>query len=169
MNSVAARMRGGSVGLVSGATSIAGHAAGGGHTPSETALVLLLLGSAGVGWLVAAHGAPRREYAVVTAALLAGQAVGHAALTLDHPAHGATAAPMLAGHLAAALVAAALIVGGTRAAGIAASALARVVPSPFDGAHPASPARLRPASGPDLSGWQYAHHGSSPRAPPVLG
>lgn len=84
--------------------SIAAHAVGGGAvSPGDSSVALLVLGGWAVGAMTAATGNPARlRVLYVMAALTAGQAICHGALTLA-PGHRHTdsSAAMLAAHLVA--------------------------------------------------------------------
>ncbi|MGW0252229.1 hypothetical protein ACWDYH_36945 [Nocardia goodfellowii] len=108
--------RGAFVGSASGAVSVAAHALGGGVvSPGDSSIALLLGACALIGVVVGAlRGAPgsgRSDLGALALLLMAGQAVGHTALTLapghQHVAH--SAGLMLLAHLLAIPVGALLI------------------------------------------------------------
>jgi hypothetical protein len=110
--SSAARLRGGCVGACSASLAVAAHGAGGGGFPSGGSLVALLVVCATVGASVAAcRKTGRPQLATLIAQLLLGQAVGHVILTAaaHHPHSQSPTPPMLAAHVAAAVVCALLI------------------------------------------------------------
>ena len=164
----AARLRGGFVGACSGAIAIAAHGLGGGATPSENALVLLLVTCAAVGVWAGSAGASGRLSAVVLQ-LCAGQAIGHIALTIaaEHSHDLLPSASMLVAHCAAALVCGALIFSAERLYRVAASTLRQVVVllAPLvveEAPHPALPAYR-----PDVILRVLVRSGRSTRAPPA--
>ncbi len=112
--------------------------------PSESAVVLLILACASVGAVVTSIDTRRSPPALLLALMLAaGQAIGHATLTIasDHQHGLLLSLPMLAAHIAAVGVCAVLIRGAERGYVVAASTVAAIVavllrpwaaePSPF--------------------------------------
>ncbi|MEV0246981.1 hypothetical protein AB0H76_10370 [Nocardia sp. NPDC050712] len=135
-------LRGAFIGSASGAVSIAAHALGGGVVaPGDSSIALLLAACGLIGVTVGAPrhsgtGARRSGLAELVLLLMAGQAIGHTALTLA-PAHqhGSHAgAVMLLAHLVAVPVGALLIraaeLGLTRAAASVRKALRALVTRP---------------------------------------
>ncbi|WP_280266065.1 hypothetical protein [Nocardia wallacei] len=123
----AARLRGACVGAASGAVSIAAHALGGGAIAvGSTALTLLVTACTLTGVLVSAIGSGLPRLMLM---LAAGQAIGHAALSMSpehcHPAMFSSA--MLIAHLVAIPVGALLIRGAEVALGRALSSVRRAV------------------------------------------
>ncbi|MFF0816163.1 hypothetical protein ACFYVR_13575 [Rhodococcus sp. NPDC003318] len=166
-----ARMRGGFVGSLSGAVAVAAHASGGGAAPSCSAAVLLLLACTAVGALVSAARPPTRELPFLIAALIAGQATGHAALTVGAASHHGTqpTPTMLTAHAVAVAVAAVLIRGGGRGLAVAASRVRGVLPAPFTAVPvevPGSP--TVPAHRPEFERWLLVGARLGTRGPPAL-
>lgn len=139
-----AQLRGAFVGGTSGAVSVAAHALGGGSmAPSESAVVLLILACASVGAVVTSIDTRRSPALLLALMLAAGQAIGHATLTIasDHQHGLLLSLPMLAAHIAAVGVCAVLIRGAEHGYVVAASTVAAIVavllrpwapePSPF--------------------------------------
>ncbi|MFH5208726.1 hypothetical protein ACHIPZ_11025 [Antrihabitans sp. NCIMB 15449] len=128
------RVRGASVGAVSGSFSLAAHAAASSEAPSEGAITLLLAMSAGLGALVATlskrHRSLRDSSTALVGALVLGQALGHLTLSVasDHH-HGPSLTPtMLGAHAAAVLAIAVVIRYAEQGYRVAANTLARIVP-----------------------------------------
>ncbi|MFD6894236.1 hypothetical protein ACFWB0_06770 [Rhodococcus sp. NPDC060086] len=117
-----AHTRGCFVGGTSGAVSIAAHAAGGGATPGQGSVALLLAAAVAVG----ATAAGTRLSAI--AVLTVGQILGHIALVLESGHIHVPSLAMVAAHIAAVGVAAVLIIGAERGCSIALAALHRLVP-----------------------------------------
>ncbi|EOM74460.1 hypothetical protein DW322_01470 [Rhodococcus rhodnii] len=131
---IAARVRGGAVGALSGAVGIAAHgAAGGGEPPNQSAVTLLLAVCAGIGTLVAAFPVARHRVPFLVSALASGQLLAHGALSLvghgGHGGHGAsgTGAAMLGAHLAAIAVCTIVVLAAENAAAALASRVRRLV------------------------------------------
>ncbi|WP_280374137.1 hypothetical protein [Nocardia wallacei] len=123
----AARLRGASVGAASGAVSVAAHALGGGAVPVDSAAVPLLVAACALtGVLVASVGTGLARLMVL---LGAGQAVGHAALSVapEHCHRPGFAPAMLVAHLVAIPVGALLIRGAEVALGRVLSRVRRLV------------------------------------------
>ncbi|WP_338079969.1 hypothetical protein [Antrihabitans stalactiti] len=164
----AARLRGGFVGACSGAITIAAHGLGGGETPSENALVLLLVTCAAVGvWAGSAAASGRLPVLVLQ--LCAGQAIGHIAITIaaEHSHDLLPSTSMLAAHCAAALVCGALIFSAERLYRVTASTLRQVVvvlaPLVVDEA----PLPALPAYRPDVVLRLLVSSGLGTRGPPA--
>ncbi|GAB2697178.1 hypothetical protein GCM10027089_18620 [Nocardia thraciensis] len=120
-------MRGASVGAASGGVSIAAHALGGGTIAlGSTALALLVTACTLTGVLVAAAGTGLPRLMLM---LAAGQAIGHAALSMSpehcHPAMFNSA--MVTAHLVAIPVGALLVRGAEIALGRVLSSVRRAV------------------------------------------
>lgn len=170
-----AHVRGGSVGAVSGAVSIAVHGMAGGGTPPADGAVLLLAACTAIGALVVSLPATRRRGALV-AALTAGQLVGHLSLSVgsDHTpvsehTHWLTmSTPMLAAHLAAIAVSALLIRCAERGCHAAIAAVTRIVLAVL--ASPPAEAPLwtsTPVHRATLSPWLLAGATAGVRGPPM--
>ncbi|MCX4096971.1 hypothetical protein [Nocardia sp. alder85J] len=129
-----ARLRGGCAGAMSAALSIAAHGwASGGMPVSSGTLTLVLAAASVVGALVTGLGlaTPGARTVPLAGALLGGQLLGHATLTLDMagmPHRSAWTPAMLAAHAVAALAAALLIRSAEAAYRIGCAAVARVLP-----------------------------------------
>jgi hypothetical protein len=154
-----ARLRGGLAGATSGAVSIAAHALGGGGTPSQGAVALLIATTLGVGVTAAGTRLP------VAAVLVAGQVLGHLMFSLDTGHAHVPGLAMLAGHAAATAVAALLLAAAERGCRVALAALRHVTPKLFTPLRvfTAVPAAPRP---PVLQGLLRSA-GIVPRGPPV--
>jgi hypothetical protein len=163
-----ARLRGASVGTVSAALGVAAHALGGGGDSTESSIVVLLLGCAAIGAIVANIRVARYEFLVLMAALAAGQLVGHTTLMLgaDHTSHGLIPPGMLFAHAAATVLCALLVRGGGRAWAFALSALARIVPAQFTASPVVVIPTVRPAHVPRLARWLLVGGRVGTRAPP---
>ncbi|MGW5385018.1 hypothetical protein [Nocardia sp. NPDC003963] len=167
----AARVRGAAAGLISGAVSVAAHGwAAGTGPPDSTAVVLLALASAAVGALVTGLRPLRTGTAGLTAALLAGQLLGHISLGWGsgHLHHGdlQLTPTMLAAHLLVACVAAIIVRGAEFAYRVTATALARLVPvAPRTPAVP-DPPLLRDLHRDRVVAWILAADIGRTRAPP---
>ncbi|MFG1784087.1 hypothetical protein ACGFIU_16750 [Rhodococcus oryzae] len=162
-------MRGAFVGSTSGAVSIAAHALGGGAAPTESSVVLLMLGCAAVGAVIASVRVARHQLLVVAAALSLGQAIGHIALEMGAVhLHGPQLSPqMVAAHAAAVAVTAVLIRAGERGCISALSALSRRVPAPFTEVPVLVPVAVRvPADSPTPARWLLVGSGTGTRGPP---
>ncbi|RMI29713.1 hypothetical protein [Nocardia stercoris] len=127
----AARLRGGAAGVVCGVLAIAAHGwAAGGPPPASGALTLLLAAATVVGAVVTTLPSARRSATALAAALLAGQALSHAALSADAMTmpggHAMWTPAMLAAHTVAAAVAATVIHGAGLAHRTLATAWARI-------------------------------------------
>ncbi|MFD4369587.1 hypothetical protein [Rhodococcus sp. NPDC058521] len=108
-------LRGTAVGALSAGLAFAAHGMGGGPAPPPSALVLLLIVCAGLGAVVASIPAHRHGRMYLTAALGAGQLLGHVALSATAHAHSAVPpVAMLLAHTAAAVLCAALVAGAER-------------------------------------------------------
>ncbi|WP_231496678.1 hypothetical protein [Rhodococcus sp. UNC363MFTsu5.1] len=164
-----ARMRGAFVGSTSGAVSVAAHALGGGTAPTESSVVLLVLGCAAIGAAIASVRVDRHQLLIVAAALTLGQAIGHVALAMGavHP-HGPQLGPaMVAAHAAAVAVSALLIRAGERGCVAALSALTRRIPAPFvEAPVPGPVADCVPSDGPMPARWLLVGSGTGTRGPP---
>jgi hypothetical protein len=162
-------MRGAFVGSTSGAVSVAAHALGGGTAPAESSVVLLMLGCAAVGAVIASVRVNRHQLLVVAAALALGQAIGHLALEMGAVhLHGPQLGPeMVAAHAAAVAVTAVLIRAGEHGCVCALSALSRRVPTPFAEAPvPAPIAVCVPADSQAPARWLLVGSGTGTRGPP---
>lgn len=128
-----AQVRGGFVGAVSGAVSIAAHGIAGGGTPSGAGAVLLIAVCVAIGAIVVSLPAAIHRRSALVAALVAGQCGGHLSLTLvsgqvaEHTHPLSLSAPMIAAHAAAVVVSAVLIRGAERGCRAAITAITRVV------------------------------------------
>lgn len=113
---------------MSGLTAVLGHALGGAHVPGSAAVVLVVLCSAVVGAI--ASTVLVRRVAAVAVCLSAGQLVGHCLLGVaaDAP-HGMSgpSMPMLAAHVAAAVLTAGLVCTAERLFAAVALAVWRLV------------------------------------------
>ncbi|NLU83590.1 hypothetical protein [Rhodococcus sp. HNM0569] len=125
---VAARVRGASVGALSGAVTVAAHGAGGGAVPSDGPLALLVAVCAGAGMVA---GSSRSTLRALMLVLAVAQLVGHAVLTFaDTHQHGSGIdGRMIAAHTVAVAVGAWVIRGAERGLRVAASAVRRIVPT----------------------------------------
>ncbi|MFJ1455810.1 hypothetical protein [Nocardia sp. N2S4-5] len=127
MTDPAARLRGASVGAAAGAVSVAAHALGGGSVGLGSAAVSLLVAACALtGVLVASVGTGLARLMVL---LAAGQAVGHAALSVA-PGHchpPVFTAAMVVAHLVAIPVGALLVRGAEVALGRVLSSVRRMV------------------------------------------
>ncbi|TSD94271.1 hypothetical protein FOS14_21190 [Skermania sp. ID1734] len=104
---VIAPLRGASVAATSGVLSLAAHTAAGGELPCHSSAAVLLCSCVGLGWMIGSLRA-RASVGVVVALLVAGQIVGHGALTAFSIGHSTSLTPtMLAAHAIATLAAAA--------------------------------------------------------------
>lgn len=103
-----ARLRGGFVGALCGATTLAAHGIAGGAVPGGASIVVLVLACGALGL---AAGIPRRTPVAHLALILAaGQATGHLLLVLSAHHHGpVVTVPMVAAHVLAAVLGAALV------------------------------------------------------------
>ncbi|MFI5720159.1 hypothetical protein [Nocardia sp. NPDC051750] len=129
----AARVRGAVAGLISGTVAVAAHGwAAPTAVPDSTAIMLLGATSAVLGALVAGLRPLRTGAAGLTAALAAGQLLGHICLGWGsgHLHHGdlQLTPAMIAAHISAAWAAGLLVRGAEAAYRGAAAALARVIP-----------------------------------------
>ncbi|WP_327150027.1 hypothetical protein [Nocardia sp. NBC_01329] len=167
----AARVRGAAAGLISGAASVAAHGwAAGTSPPDGTALTLLALAAAAVGALVTGLGPLRTGTAGLTAALLAGQLLGHISLGWGsgHLHHGdlQLTPAMLTAHLLVAGAAATVVRGAEFAYRVVATALARLVPvAPRPPVVP-DPPSLRALHRDRVVAWILAAEIGRTRAPP---
>lgn len=167
----AARVRGAAAGLISGAVSVAAHGwAAETSPPDGTALVLLVLTSAAVGALIAGLHLLRTGTAGLTAALLAGQLLGHISLGWGsgHLHHGdlQLTPAMLAAHFLVAGAAATVVRGAEFAYRVVATALARLVPiAPRPPVVP-DPPLLRDLHRDRVVAWVLAADSGRTRAPP---
>jgi hypothetical protein len=164
-------MRGGFVGSMSGAVTVAAHAAGGGMTPSQSSVVLLVLACSAVGALVSAIRVRRHDLVFLVAALAVGQALGHATLSVGAGAHhGLQLGPaMLTAHAVAAVAAAVLVRAGGRGCEIAVASLRSILPAPFTPVPaPALPVRPLPVLPRQLRRWLLVGARLGTRGPPVL-
>ncbi|MFC9786658.1 hypothetical protein [Rhodococcus sp. NPDC127528] len=164
-----ARMRGGFVGSLSAAVSVAAHAMGGGSAPTESSVVLLVLGCAAVGAVVASARATR-TVPVLAGALTLGQVVGHTALALGAVHHhGPQLSPgMVVMHALAVVVAAGLIRAGERGLALAVSALHRILPVLFAAFPVTTPVVVGvPAYRPRLARWLLVGARVGTRGPPL--
>ncbi|WP_332112623.1 hypothetical protein [Rhodococcus maanshanensis] len=164
-----ARMRGAFVGSTSGAVSVAAHALGGGTAPAESSVVLLMLGCAAVGAVIASVRVDRHQLLFVGAALTLGQAIGHIALAMGAVhVHGPQLGPqMVAAHAAAVAVTAVLIRAGERGCVSVLSALSRRVPAPFTEVPVLVPVAVcAPVDSPPLARWLLVGSGTGTRGPP---
>ncbi|ORA21807.1 hypothetical protein [Mycobacterium aquaticum] len=113
----AARLRGTSVGVLTGVLSVAAHGAAGGGWPAGAVTAQLALLAATLGTVASTVRAANRAW-VLVGLLGAGQVLAHALLAIDGHTHGShplqPGALMLAAHLVAVTVGALLIAGGTR-------------------------------------------------------
>ncbi|WP_019930604.1 hypothetical protein [Nocardia sp. BMG111209] len=141
-----ARLRGGCAGAMSAALAIAAHGwASGGMPVSSGSLGLLLAGASVIGALITGLGSAGGGIATLTAALLGGQLLGHATLTMDMagmPHRSPWTPAMLAAHTMAACCAAVLIRGAEAAYGIACAAASRALPLLLRTPAPAGPPAL---------------------------
>lgn len=162
-------MRGAFAGSISAAVSVAAHAAGGGMAPTESSVVLLVLGCAAVGAVSATTPADRHATWFLAASLALGQVIGHTALAVgavNH--HGSQLSPaMVAAHAVAVGVATVLILAGERGCTLAVSALSRVLPL----LRPPLPvvtcaAVCVPTSPPTLARWLLVGSSIGTRGPP---
>ncbi|MEC3917327.1 hypothetical protein [Nocardia sp. CDC160] len=97
-----ARLRGAAVGASSGAVAILAHGLGGGATAPDTAALALLFAACTLIGVVVAALRPRYGLTGTMALLGAGQAVGHAALSMSPGHHHHASSPsMLIAHLVA--------------------------------------------------------------------
>ncbi|WP_072687132.1 hypothetical protein [Rhodococcus marinonascens] len=122
------QLRGAFVGGMSGATSIATHAASGGHTSiGQGSLALLVLVCAAVGVAGASLRSTRNPLLTLMAILFAGQVIGHSvpAAASAHPM-SLPSVSMISAHAAAVLVTALLIRAAERGFSIATSVVRRV-------------------------------------------
>ncbi|WP_280269366.1 hypothetical protein [Nocardia wallacei] len=143
-----ARLRGGSAGSVSGALSIAAHGWASGGMPLETStLVLLVAACTVVGALVAGVGPLRERLAGLAVALVGGQLLGHAVMSLGmigmQHAESMWSPAMLCAHIVAAVCAALVIHAAEAAYRIGTAVLARVLPGLFRSPAIAGPPLLR--------------------------
>ncbi|EME23345.1 hypothetical protein G419_02595 [Rhodococcus triatomae BKS 15-14] len=164
-------MRGGFVGSLSGALTVAAHGIGGGMAPSQSSVVLLVLACSAVGALVSATRARRHDLLFLVGALAAGQALGHATLSVGAGAHhGLQLGPaMLAAHAVAAVVTAVLVRAGGRGCQLAVASLRSILPTPFAPVPaPALPARPVPAARRQLRRWLLVGARLGTRGPPIL-
>ncbi|GAA5069569.1 hypothetical protein [Nocardia callitridis] len=111
-----ARVRGGSVGMLSGAVSVAAHGwASNGMAPDSTTLILLAAACALIGALVAGLAPLRDTGSGLVTALFAGQLLGHVSMGLGagHSGHaGLRLSPtMLMAHVLATAFAALVVLG----------------------------------------------------------
>ncbi|MFF0493444.1 hypothetical protein ACFYTQ_30870 [Nocardia sp. NPDC004068] len=146
--STTACVRGASAGAVSGALAVAAHGwASEGMGVSSTTVALLVAVAAVVGTSVAGVGRLRDSAFGLVGALVAGQVLGHAALSagmMSMPHERSLWSPaMLAAHVVAAVCAAVVILGAEGAYRIGTAVLRRVLPGlpriPAEG-----PSRPRP-------------------------
>lgn len=108
-----AAFRGGAVAAFSGALAVAAHALGGGGLPHSSSLTLLAAACIAVGVLFTR--CSRGGGFAVAAALVAGQFVGHLALTVQMPDHAVVpGAAMLVAHGVATIVCAAAVSAAVR-------------------------------------------------------
>ncbi|MFD6675851.1 hypothetical protein ACFWDA_15975 [Rhodococcus zopfii] len=155
-----ARVRGGFAGATSGAVSIAAHALGGGGTPTQSAVALLIATTLAVGVVAAGTRLP------LAGVLVAGQVLGHLVLSFD-AGHAHIPGPaMIAGHAAATAVAALLVAAAERGCRIAIAALRRVAPKPFTPL-PVPVAAPAPSFRPPVLRGLLRSAGIVPRGPPV--
>ncbi|MFF3573484.1 hypothetical protein [Nocardia jiangxiensis] len=131
--SAVARLRGGSAGAVSGALAIEAHGWAAGAMPLQSRTLLLLVAAcAVVGALVTGLRSLHTTRTGLVTALIGGQLLGHAVMSLDmldmpHP--GSLWSPaMLIAHIAAACAASVVIHGAEAAYRILIAALSRALP-----------------------------------------
>ncbi|GAA4484719.1 hypothetical protein GCM10023094_38440 [Rhodococcus olei] len=165
-----ATLRGGAVGALTAALAVAGHGIGGGGYPTSAALTLLVLCCGGVGALAGGLAvSPRGSRAALVSTLIAGQVVGHFALSTtlphQHAEVGTRGLSMLASHAAATAVCAALILAAEKLYGPVTRALRVVLhaPSPVVTATAALPF----TSAPDPHRRRVLDHILSRRGPPA--
>ncbi|WP_420750977.1 hypothetical protein [Rhodococcus sp. O3] len=154
-----ARLRGGLTGAVSGAVSIAAHALGGGGTPSQSAVALLIATTLAVGVVAAGTRLP------VAAVLVAGQVLGHLVLSLDTGHLHVPGPAMIAGHAVAIAVAALLVAAAERGCRFVLASLRRVAPTQFTPLRVPGAVLVAPRP-PVLRGLRRSV-GIVPRGPPV--
>lgn len=162
-------MRGAFAGSISAAVSVAAHAAGNGMAPTESSVVLLVLGCAAVGAVSATPRADRHATWFLAASLALGQAIGHITLSVGAVHHdGLQLSPaMMAAHAVAIAVAAVLILAGERGCALAVSALTRALPLPFAPLPVvASTAVGIPTCRPTLARWLLVGSSIGTRGPP---
>ncbi|MBL1073760.1 hypothetical protein JK358_05080 [Nocardia sp. 2] len=105
-----ARLRGAAVGAASGAVAVAAHGLGGGNPAPEGPALALLFAACGLIGVLVASIRPRYGLVSVMGMLAAGQAIGHAALSLSPGHHHhTTSTAMLVAHAVAVPVGALLI------------------------------------------------------------
>lgn len=144
---VTARVRGGAVAGATVTLSVAAHGAAGGGWPTGST-ALLLSGVAAVLASLAAAAPARRAVAVDAGVLLAGQVLGHLALSVGAHHSVAVAAPMVSAHVVAVLACAGLVAATERLGPAVAAALRAVVAARIAALRPLGPApwiRVRPA------------------------
>lgn len=131
-DAVPARVRGGFVGALCGAGTLAAHGIAGGTIPGGAAVVVLVLACAAVGLI--ARMRCRQTVARLALLLAAGQATGHLLLAASCHDHGAAiSARMVAAHGVASLVGALLVAAAERLARLVGSApgwIARLLTGP---------------------------------------
>ncbi|WP_068154769.1 hypothetical protein [Rhodococcus phenolicus] len=169
-----AQVRGGFVGAVSGAVSIAAHGMAGGGSPPGTGVVLLIAACVAIGAIVASVPAAAHRRRALVAALAAGQFVGHLTLTLvseqisghTHPL--APSAPMLVAHVAAVGVSAVLVRGAERGCRAAIAAVTRIVLAVLSLPPAEAPLWIStPVHRATLSPWLLAGATAGVRGPPL--
>lgn len=119
-----ARMRGGFAGATSGAVSIAAHGLGGGGTPSQSTVALLIATTLALGVSAAGTRLP------VGVILGTGQVLGHVVLTFDDGHTHVPGPAMILAHGVATVVAALLVVAAERGCRRALTALCRIASTP---------------------------------------
>ncbi|MGW0040810.1 hypothetical protein [Rhodococcus sp. NPDC003348] len=167
----AATLRGGAVGALTAALSVAGHGLGGGGYPTSAALTLLVLCCAGAGAVAAGLATTTRgNRATLVATLIGGQLVGHltlsTTLTHQHSDVGARGMSMLAAHAAATAVCTALILAAERLYGPITRALRVVLRGPAGAPRP-HPRRAVPTA-PETLPHRFLDHVVSRRGPPSV-
>ncbi|MFD6674588.1 hypothetical protein ACFWDA_09470 [Rhodococcus zopfii] len=165
-----AQVRGGFVGAVSGAVSIAAHGMAGGGAPPGDGAVLLLAACVAIGAIVSSLPAAAHRRGALLAALTAGQLVGHLTLTMagEHTHWLSMSAPMLAAHLAAIAVSAVLIRGAERGCHAAIAAVTRLVLAVLSSPPAEAPLwTSTPVHRATLSPWLLAGATAGVRGPPV--
>ncbi len=166
----AARVRGAFVGAAAGAVSIAAHGLGGGAlTPGQSALGVLIGVCAGLGVLAGARPGPAGLPELMVL-LGAGQAIGHAALSVGPGHHHESTATsgMLVAHLVAIVCGAVLIHAAESALGRAASSVRRTLAALRPAPHRDDDARVGvPAAGPSLPRLPLLASAVGTRGPPA--
>ncbi|WP_407441292.1 hypothetical protein [Rhodococcus sp. (in: high G+C Gram-positive bacteria)] len=157
-----ARMRGGFVGGTCGVVATVAHAVAEGAYPGTTALTVLLSVA-----VIAGAVAAGTRLAVVPL-LLAGQVLGHIALSLGSGHFHLPGPGMLAAHLAAVLVASALIRGAERGSALALNAVRRIAAIHGLSSSLPVPAALPVGYRPAMRRMQVFATGVSTRGPPLV-